>query len=249
MSPSGRRSLRARVDTGERLAGALVRMPCEEIVEMLGVAGLDFVLVDCEHGPDDLLALRQHIALAEAQDLPVLVRTPPGDAALVLRALDHGACGVVAAHVDSAADAERLVASAHYPPTGDRGFAVYSRAGRFGAVEVGAHRRAAAETLVVAMIESPTAVRAAGEILATPGVDGYLVGSSDLAATSGPGDPTPAEQTALVHAAGVAARSARLQLAGDREAAEAAWADGAQLVVYNLTQLLMGVLSGLRPGR
>jgi 4-hydroxy-2-oxoheptanedioate aldolase len=248
VSPSDRRSLRARIDAGERLAGALVRMPCEEIVEMLGVAGLDFVLVDCEHGPDDLLALRQHLALAEAHDLPVLVRTPPDDAALVLRALDHGACGVVAAHVDSPADAERLVASAHYPPTGDRGFAVYSRAGRFGTVDVEAHRRAAAETLVVAMIESPTAVQAAGEILATPGIDGYLVGTSDLAATSGPLDPTPAEQTALVHAAGRASRSARLQLAGDREAAEAAWADGAQLVVYNLTQLLMGVLSGLRPG-
>jgi 4-hydroxy-2-oxoheptanedioate aldolase len=247
VSPSDVRSLRTRVEAGERLAGALVRMPCEEIVEMLGVAGLDFVLVDCEHGPADLLALRHHVALAEARGLPVLVRTPPDDPTLVLRALDHGACGVVAAHVDSAADAERLVRSVHYPPTGDRGFAVYSRAGRFGTVDAEAHRRAASETLVVAMIESPTGVRSVAEILATPGIDGYLVGTSDLAATSGPLDPTPAEQAALVHAAGREAGAARLQLAGDREAAAAAWADGAQLVVYNLTQLLMGVLVGLRP--
>jgi 4-hydroxy-2-oxoheptanedioate aldolase len=248
VTTSHRRPLRARIDAGERLAGALVRMPCEEIVEMLAVAGLDFVLVDCEHGPADVLALRQHLALAEAHGLPVLVRTPPDDAALVLRALDHGACGVVSAHVDSAADAERLVASAHYPPTGSRGFAVYSRAGRFGAVDAEAHRRAAAETFVVAMIESPTAVRSAGEILSTSGIDGFLVGTSDLAATSGPGDPPLDEQAALVRAAGREAGSARLQLAGDRAAAEAAWTDGAQLVVYNLTQLLMGVFSALRPG-
>ena len=92
-------ALRARLRAGERVTGALVRMPAEELVEMLAVAGHDFVLIDCEHGPADVIALRTHLALADAHGLPVLVRPGEGEYRLAQRALDHGAAGVVAPHV------------------------------------------------------------------------------------------------------------------------------------------------------
>jgi len=81
-------TVKARLRSGEQLVGALVRMPCEDVVEMLAVAGLDFVLIDCEHGPADVLALRTHIALAQVHGVPVLVRPGEGEPGLVLRALD-----------------------------------------------------------------------------------------------------------------------------------------------------------------
>lgn len=244
------RPLRARLLAGDSATGAIIRMPAEDVVEMLAVAGLDFIIVDCEHGPADVLALRHHIALAEVHGMAVLVRTGTREPTLVLRALDQGAQGVVAPHVDSVADARALVASAHYPPRGARGFATYPRSGRFGTVALDVHRaRAAEETLVVAMIESPAGVRAAQEILAVNGIDGYLVGTADLAAGSAPNDPPVSDQLLAVRRAGRATDSLRADLVNDIDGARAALEDGARLVVYNLADVLMRVFRSLPVSR
>ena len=100
MSAPSAGSLKARLATGERALGVLLRMPGEELVEMVAVAGFDFVLVDGEHGPADVVELRRHLAAAELYDVPVLVRVGSAEPALVLRAIDAGAVGVVAPHVD-----------------------------------------------------------------------------------------------------------------------------------------------------
>ena len=166
---------------------------------MLAVAGLDFVLIDCEHGPADVLALRTHIALAQVHGVPVLVRPGEGEPGLVLRALDQGAQGIVAPHIESAAEARDLVDMVLYPPVGRRGFATYPRAGRFGTVSAADHRNRASEALVVAMLESPQAASIASEILATTGIDGYLIGTADLAASTGPNDPPVPDSVATIH--------------------------------------------------
>ena len=72
--------------------------------------------------------------------MPVIVRVGAGEPAIVLRALDQGAEGILAPHLDNAAQAAALVDAAHYPPVGHRGFATYSRAGRFGQVTPREHR-------------------------------------------------------------------------------------------------------------
>jgi 4-hydroxy-2-oxoheptanedioate aldolase len=110
--------LKDRVRDGERLLGVLLRMPAEETVEMLGLAGFDFVVIDCEHGPADVIPLRQHLAFADVQGLAVLVRVGAAEPALVLRALDAGAQGVIAPHIDTVGQATALIDSAHYPPVG-----------------------------------------------------------------------------------------------------------------------------------
>lgn len=111
-------ALRTRILAGERVCGVLLRMPSEELVEMLAVAGFDFILIDCEHGPADVAALRQHIAAAAMHGADVLVRVGEGEDALILRALDSGAAGVVVPHLDSLEQARDVVAAAHYPRAG-----------------------------------------------------------------------------------------------------------------------------------
>jgi 4-hydroxy-2-oxoheptanedioate aldolase len=239
-------SLRARAETGQRLLGVLLRMPGEELVEMAAVAGFDFVLVDCEHGPADVVALRQHLAVAAVHGVPVVVRVGENDAGMILRALDQGAEGILAPHVDSAADARALVSAAHYPPIGTRGFATYSRAGRFGQTDAAAHRDwFLANTLVLGMIESPTGVAAAREIVGTAGLDGVMIGPADLAAASGPEDLPLPQATARVNEAIAAGGKLRMDIVGTTEAAASAFEDGAQLVVYNLAFSLMAHLKGL----
>jgi 4-hydroxy-2-oxoheptanedioate aldolase len=238
-------ALKERLRSGERLVGALVRMPCDEVVEMLAVAGMDFLVIDCEHGPADVMALRAHIALAEVHGVPVLVRPGEREPGLILRALDQGAQGIVAPHIETAREAQDLVAMVHYPPLGRRGFATYPRAGRFGTVSAGDHRQNAADTLVIAMLESPSAAAVSAEILSTSGVDGYLIGTADLSASSGEGDPPVAESVAAIHRGGAEAGSWRAELAGGAEDAERVLEAGTQLVVYNVAQAMMRVFRDL----
>ncbi|MCW2163136.1 4-hydroxy-2-oxoheptanedioate aldolase [Microbacterium hydrothermale] len=240
-------SLRARAEAGERLIGALLRMPGEELVEMLAVAGFDFVLIDAEHGPADVIALRQHIAVATVHDVPVIVRVGEDDPGMILRALDQGAQGVLVPHIDDAREAAAVVAASHYPPVGTRGFATYSRAGRFGETAPADHRDwYLRNTLVLGMIESPAGVSAAGAIAATPGFDGVMIGPADLAASMGPDDLSLPEATAAVNRAVAAAGKMRMDIVGTAGAAAAAFDDGAGLVVYNLASSLMAHLRGLR---
>jgi 4-hydroxy-2-oxoheptanedioate aldolase len=239
-------SLRTRAKAGEKLLGALLRMPAEELVEMLAIADFDFVLIDCEHGPADVIALRNHIALAAVHDVPVIVRVGENDRAQILRVLDQGAEGILAPHLDTGADAAALVGASLYPPVGNRGFATYSRAGRFGEVAPADHLEWYLEnTLVLGMIESPTGVANVGEIVATPRLDGILVGPADLAASSGPDDASVPDAIAAVHAELARAGSLRMDIVGTRAAAEASFADGADLVVYNLASSLMRHLRDL----
>ncbi|MCS7477998.1 HpcH/HpaI aldolase/citrate lyase family protein [Umezawaea endophytica] len=238
-------SLKARLRAGEKLAGALVRMPSEDVVEMLAVAGLDFVLVDCEHGPADVGSLRHHIALAQVHGVPVLVRIGEGEHHLAARALDQGAQGIIAPHIESAAEAEALVRALHFPPLGTRGFATYPRAGRFGTVTAAEHRAAAESTLVIAMLESPAAVADAAGIVSVAGIDGYLVGTADLAASRGPDDPSVAELLAAVRADPGTASVVRFDLAAGAASAAEAFADGAQVVVHNVAQVLMEAFRAL----
>ena len=240
-------SLKSRLAAGAPLLGALLRMPAEELVEMVAVSGFDFVLLDGEHGPAEVTELRRHIVLAETHGVATLVRVGGQEPALVLRALDAGAAGVVAPHVDTPAQAAALVASAQYPPDGVRGFATYGRAGRYGLVDPADHlRRAAAETLVFGMIESPAAVVETAAIAATPGLDGIMVGIADLRAATTAGDPDPATSLGAVHRTLAEVGTARMDIVNSAAQARASFADGAQLVVYNLTATLMGHLADLR---
>lgn len=235
-----RRSLKRRLAAGERLYGALLRLPSETLVEMAGVAGLDYVVIDCEHGPADMTALQHHLTAAAAQGIDVLVRIGSAEPALALRCLDLGAAGIIHPHVDSAADARRAVAQDRYPPLGERGFATYSRAGRFGTVTAAEHLAASEETLVVAMIETARACAAAAEIVATEGVDAVLVGPADLAVDCGfPGKEAIDRLIAATHGAAHDAGRAVMSIVPHPAAARAAERAGAQLVLYNTAQVLM----------
>lgn len=240
-------SLKSRLADGEQLVGALLRMPAEELMEMVAVTGFDFIVIDCEHGPADVVALRNHLALAACHDVDVLVRVGSAEPALVLRALDQGAAGIIAPHIDSVADAQALVDSVHYPPLGHRGFATYARAGRFGLVDPEEHRqRALGQTLVIGMIESPAGVAQAAEIFAVPGIDATMIGAADLRTSRTDADPELADLIASVHTALAGSTAWRMDIVPDADAARRALAEGAHLVVYNLAHTLMTHLTDLR---
>lgn len=115
-----------------------------------------------------------------------LVRPSSKNPHHITRLLDGGAMGVVVPHVDTPEEAEAIVAACKYPPAGRRSmYGVLPQLG-FAALPAEEAIELLNESLmVVVMVESPTAVANAEAIAAVPGVDGLLIGTSDLSAESG----------------------------------------------------------------
>lgn len=237
-----------RIRRGQRALGALVRMPSEMLVELAGMVGLDYIVIDCEHGPADQVSLGHHIAAAEAMGLPVIVRI--GALGDILRVLDLGAAGVICPHVDSVDEARALADAVLYPPRGRRGFAGYTRAGSYGLVSGAAHlERYADGPLVVAMIESEQGLAAAGAILAVDGIDLLFLGPADLAADLGVlgGDPGPVAAALDQLRATTGGRV--LSICGDAQTARAHFRDGSRMVVYNIQHALSATFAALADAR
>jgi 2-keto-3-deoxy-L-rhamnonate aldolase RhmA len=146
------------------------------IAELAAVCGLDWVLLDLEHGcgsdadvPDQLRALRGGPTRG-------IVRVPGDRPDLVARVLDQGADGVMVPHVDRAEQAERLVRAASYPPRGQRGVSRTVRAHDYGLRPLDGRPA----PMLIAQIETLDAVDEAAAIAAVDGIDVLFVGPADL---------------------------------------------------------------------
>jgi len=232
--------------------GVLVRMPAHFPIDLAGLAGMDAVLIDCEHGPGDGLALQEHIAAATAAGLHVLVRTGP-EGAEIGRALDAGASGIVLPHVDSAADARRLVSAVRYPPAGNRGFATYTPVGGYGLADNATHaERMNRGIAAIAMIESRAALEAWDEICVVDGLDGVMVGPADLAHDVRAGGGTIDEASDVSRSARQTAPDsplASIAIVNDEEAAHEAFAEGHALVLYNFAAAAASLLVAMAASR
>jgi 4-hydroxy-2-oxoheptanedioate aldolase len=120
------------------------------------------------------------LQVANTVGCPTLVRVASHERSELMHALDAGAQGVVVPMVDDAEEARRLVAACRYPPAGERSWGPYRSA--LGAPAKSAEE-ANREVVVVLMIETREGLRNVDEIAAVPGIDGLLVGPSDLAVT------------------------------------------------------------------
>ena len=167
------------------LFGAWAGLGSPAAAELLGRSGLDWVLVDLEHGAATESELVAHLTAIEITGTVALVRPQSGERLRIGRALDLGAAGIVVPRLDSVAEVREAVTFLRYPPGGTRGVALLTRGGRLGAVN---HAGVAAindDIVGIVQIESPGALEAADEIAAVDGVDVLFVGPADLSHSLG----------------------------------------------------------------
>lgn len=180
------RKLRAR----ERVVGYWSALDAPPATERIATLGYDYVCLDGQHGYLGYSGLREGLLAVDAApgDTVGLVRVEANDITPIGRALDAGAAGVIVPLIDTAADAADAVASVRYPPVGRRSYAPNRSAIRLGPKPADMN----AANVVIAMIETPTALSEVEAICATPGLDGVYVGPSDLSLAVGgafPMDP------------------------------------------------------------
>jgi 2-keto-3-deoxy-L-rhamnonate aldolase RhmA len=196
--------LKVKLASGEPVYGAMVQYPDADLVEMLGYAGFDWILIDAEHGSINENDCAAMVRACELANTTSIVRPSNHNADTILRFLDRGAQGVQVPHVNTANDARAVVDAVKYYPAGRRGVTSFTRPASYGFREPVPEycKSANAETLICVMIEEQQAVDNLPEILAVDGIDVFFIGVADLAQTMGfPGNKNAPEVQALVRQA------------------------------------------------
>jgi 4-hydroxy-2-oxoheptanedioate aldolase len=174
-------TLANRLHAGETVFSGWCGLPYPIVAETIGRDGFPAVTLDSQHGMWDLNAILTAIAAIRQGGAAPIVRVPVGDFATVSRVLDFGAEGIIAPMINTPADARALVASAKYPPIGERSWGPHRATTLAGLPDQTVYLREANDHVVtLAMIETRTALQNLDAIVDTPGVDGLFLGPSDL---------------------------------------------------------------------
>ena len=178
---------KSRLEAGDLALGVGLRQArTVDIGKIMKTCGYDWLFIDMEHNSMSIDTAAQISVAAQDAGIAPIVRVPGFQHFHASRALDGGAQGVVVPHVDTAEVAAEMVSNCKYPPVGRR-----SVTGRLPQVDFEAHRQDEVTrsvndaTLVVVMVETPTAVENVESIAAVPGVDSVLVGTNDLCTEMG----------------------------------------------------------------
>ncbi len=164
--------------------GSWVMSASPIVAEGMGCAGFDWVVVDMEHTPLDMMEVIHILqAIAGTPMLPI-TRIPWNDTVMVKRVLDAGAQTLMFPFVQTVEEAKKAVAAAKYPPHGVRGMAAMSRGSRFGTVK-DYFKMANDAVSVIVQIETPEAMSRMKEIASVDGVDSVFIGPGDLSGAMG----------------------------------------------------------------
>jgi 4-hydroxy-2-oxoheptanedioate aldolase len=173
-------TLKTALDTGRVLKGPWLSLGSSTVADIAGRVGYDYVLIDAEHGPFNPTTIMDQLRALEATGTPAMVRVPCHEGWVLQQTLDAGAQTLMLPVVSRAEQAERIVAACLYPPEGRRGLGGSSmRSGGYGTIS-DYPTTANAQICLIAQIETGEALENIDAIAAVDGIDGLLIGPSDL---------------------------------------------------------------------
>jgi 4-hydroxy-2-oxoheptanedioate aldolase len=178
--------LKRTLKEGENVFGPFLKLTDPAVVEIMGFAGFDFVIIDAEHGPISMQSAQNMIRAAETANVTPIIRVANNDESLILRALDIGAQGIEIPQINCKSDALRAVKSVKYSPQGERGVCRYVRAANYSSMDKFKYFKSAnEETMIIAHIEGVEGINNLDEILSVPGIDVIFIGPYDLSQSLG----------------------------------------------------------------
>ena len=220
---------------GEKTAGAWLQIASPFTAEIMSQAGFDWLMIDMEHGPGDILRLIAQLQAMKGTEASALVRAPWNDFVTIKRILDTGVHGLLIPYVNTKEEAESAVRACRYPPQGIRGVAGSPRAQGYGQNVQAYLEQANDEILLITAVETPAAAANLEEILAVDGVDGVFIGPMDLATNMGYlGNPRhPEVQETITKIEGQVLESGKIlaTISGSWEQAQRLYDRGYQMVM------------------
>ncbi len=181
--------VKMKLEAKETVIGPFVGINSPDLVEIMGLAGFDFCVIDTEHGPMDPESIQGLIRAAALTGMSPVVRVPRAEAVDILKVLDVGAHCIHVPQVNDVDTAQAVVQAARYHPAGMRGVAV-PRALSYGLKPLGeALKEANREVMVIVHCENAAGLEKLDGIAAVEGIDLVFVGPYDLSQSLGvPGD-------------------------------------------------------------
>ncbi|MBG9983056.1 hypothetical protein HZY86_08175 [Aerococcaceae bacterium DSM 111020] len=187
-------TLKQQLLNGEQVLGIFHGVGNASLVEIIGYTGFDYVLLDTEHGPYDVVAAQEYIRAALLAGVTPLVRVKDNQRNSLLKMLDVGARGIIIPNVKTVEEVKDIIANSKYAPIGKRGFGAnngnkfltgdYTQMSLSELFDI--HNR---ETLVIPQCETKECLDNIEEIVSLEGIDGIFVGPYDLSVALGcPGE-------------------------------------------------------------
>jgi len=233
------------IKTGKKTAGAWAQLCSPIATEILARGGFDWVLIDMEHAPGDLMTLVgqfQAIAAAGTETVP-FVRVPWNDLVWIKRILDAGAYGLMIPYVNTKEEAVRALQACKYPPQGFRGIAGSPRAAGYGRDTGNYLKRANDEVFVMLQVETTQAIDNMEAIATVPGLDAFFIGPMDLSTSMGHfGNPAHPEVQAAIAKAEAKAKALGIPLgtiSGGWDQAKGLYDRGYQLITLISDSVLL----------
>lgn len=184
MNTAAIKKLKQKVAAKETAYGLWVTLESPSVTEIAVALGLDWVVIDAEHGQLGWQEIVAHIRAAVRSDTVALVRLAEHNIGLIKRTLDIGADGIVVPWVETAEQLKELVKYANYPPAGIRGIGA-ERATAWGQC-ISQHIADASENvLVVPIIESVRGGQNIADLVQVPGVEMFILGPADYSSSAG----------------------------------------------------------------
>lgn len=181
-------SLKNKLKNNELTIGSWIMMNSPMSVEVLSLAGFEWLVVDVEHTSIDLETTQALITTIQGKGIKALVRVSKNEEVIIKKVLDMGADGIIVPMVNSKEDAIQAVDFAKYPPFGQRGVGLY-RASGYGTTFEAYKQWVEEELVIIAQIEHIDAVENIDEIINVEGIDGTIIGPYDLSGSMGyPGE-------------------------------------------------------------
>lgn len=175
---------RSKLAAGEPVFGLWITLESPSVTEMAVALGVDWVVIDAEHGHLDWKEIADHLRATVRSDTVALVRIAERSTALTKRVLDIGADGVVVPWVESVEELQAAVRDCHYPPQGRRGIGG-ERATVWGQCVAEHTAEANDAVLVVPIIETVATLAAVPAMCLVTGVELFMFGPNDLSSTAG----------------------------------------------------------------
>tara|TARA_B110000305_G_C19462041_1_gene655185 strand:- start:4946 stop:5734 length:789 start_codon:yes stop_codon:yes gene_type:complete len=180
--------LKSKLNSNTLSLGSWITIPSQQVVEIMGTAGLEWLCIDLEHAPISIESACNLIGHIQGNGMQALVRVSKNEEVVIKRVLDAGADGIIVPMIKSKKDAIEAVSYVKYPPTGKRGVGL-NRAQKYGCDFKNYKNWTENNVVIIPQIEHIEAVNNLEEILSVKGIDGLIVGPYDLSASMGyPGD-------------------------------------------------------------
>lgn len=181
--------LKEKLLLGDKVLGTFFHLGSNTAVECLGLSGLDFFIIDTEHGPFDVETSMDFIRTAELGNITPFVRIKDVTRTSVLKMLDAGAKGLIIPCVDTVEQVRNIVEWGKYYPLGRRGFFPGRPSGygfkNFALSLDNYFKTCNEETLLIPQCETIGFLNNIEEIVNIDGVDGIFIGPYDLSIAMG----------------------------------------------------------------